>query len=216
MLNQLTDIILKVRSPHPVRVAIDGIDNAGKTSMSDELAKIIAGSGRPVIQGSLDGFHQPKSVRYRRGTDSPEGYYWDSYSYDKLRKCLLIPLGPGGDHLYQLEIFDYRRDKPIHLENRQAEKNAILLFDGIFLLRPEIRNDWDMSIFLKVEFEEALRRALDRDQYELGSREAATTRYQRRYIPGQMIYLTKDQPEDVADIVVENTNLAGPVILLVR
>jgi uridine kinase len=40
--------IAAVRRPHAVRVAIDGVDAAGKTTLADELAPIIEGLGRPV------------------------------------------------------------------------------------------------------------------------------------------------------------------------
>jgi uridine kinase len=33
-----------------------------------------------------------------------------------------------------------------------ADADAILLFDGIFLHRPELRPYWDFSIFLAVNF----------------------------------------------------------------
>lgn len=212
VLSQLSGFILQVERPHPVRVAIDGIDNAGKTYMSQELAYILAASGRPIIQASLDAFHLPKSVRYRLGPDSPEGYYLHSFNYKDLRACLLVPLGPTGNLCYQLEIYDYRKDHPVQHESRQAETNAILLFDGVFLLRPEIINDWDFSIFLKVSFEEALRRAIERDWSELGSKEAIISRYEKRYFAGQRIYLERDNPEFSADVVIDNTVLDYPIL----
>lgn len=212
VLSQLSGFILQVERPHPVRVAIDGIDNAGKTYMSQELAYILAASGRQIIQASLDAFHLPKSVRYRLGPDSPEGYYLHSFNYEDLRACLLIPLGPTGNLRYQLEIYDYRKDHPVQHESRRAETNAILLFDGVFLLRPEIINDWDFSIFLKVSFEEALRRAIERDRSEISSKEATIARYEKRYFPGQRIYLERDKPEFCADVVIDNTELDYPIL----
>jgi uridine kinase len=34
--------------------------------------------------------------------------------------------------------------------------NAILLFDGVFLLRPELDTLWDYRVFVSVDFEIAL------------------------------------------------------------
>ena len=48
VLNQLAAGIAALRPPHPLRVAIDGIDAAGKTTMADELATILAPHGRPM------------------------------------------------------------------------------------------------------------------------------------------------------------------------
>lgn len=70
---------------HPeriVRVAIDGVDGAGKTTLADALAPAVAAQGRPAIRASVDDFHHPRAVRYARGRHSPDGFYLDSYNYD--------------------------------------------------------------------------------------------------------------------------------------
>src|SRR5437763_3560056 len=78
---ELVETIAAVCRPHPVRVAIDGPDAAGKTTLADELAAGLRGRGREAIRASIDGFHRPRAARYRRGPDSPEGYYEDSFDY---------------------------------------------------------------------------------------------------------------------------------------
>jgi uridine kinase len=45
------------------RVAIDGVDGAGKTYFADELAEVLGASGRSVIRASVDGFDNPRSIR---------------------------------------------------------------------------------------------------------------------------------------------------------
>src|SRR5437868_7802169 len=106
VLQQLADIIISIKCWHPLRLAIDGIDAAGKTTLADELALLIEAQGRPVIRASIDGFHHPRCVRYRRGPDSPEGYYEDSFDYAALRTVLLDPLGPQGNGRYRRAVFD--------------------------------------------------------------------------------------------------------------
>lgn len=77
----LADRICAVESDHPVRVAIDGVDGAGKTRLAEDLVNPLESRGRPVIRAALDGFHQPRAVRYRIGEDSPVGYYRDSFDH---------------------------------------------------------------------------------------------------------------------------------------
>ena len=60
------------------RVGIDGVDGAGKTTFGDELARVLAAAGRPTIRASVDGFHNPKSIRYRLGRSCPRGYFISS------------------------------------------------------------------------------------------------------------------------------------------
>src|ERR671936_3199905 len=85
---ELANRIETVRRPHPVRVAIDGVDAAGKTTLADELAAVLRGRGREVIRASIDGFLRPRAERYRRGELSPEGYYHDSFDYAALRETI--------------------------------------------------------------------------------------------------------------------------------
>jgi hypothetical protein len=59
-----------------LRIAIDGVDGAGKTTFADELAFALLKSGRPIIRASTDDFHNPRAARYRRGKRSPEGSIW--------------------------------------------------------------------------------------------------------------------------------------------
>lgn len=100
VLDKLAELILAVERPHPVRVAIDGVSAAGKTTLADELTLRIETAGRPVIRASIDDFHNPRSVRYARGPLSPEGYYFDTNHHDAFRQNLLLPLGPGGTLRY--------------------------------------------------------------------------------------------------------------------
>lgn len=214
LLQQLTALVAARTPPHPLRVAIDGIDAAGKTTLADELAPLIEAQGRPVIRASLDGFHQPRSARYRRGADSPEGYYEDSFDYDALRAVLLDPLGPHGNERYRRAIFDFRSDIPLSVAEEKAPANAVLLFDGVFLLRPELINRWDYRILVAVTIEEALKRALQRDLPLFGSVEAIRMRYLQRYFPAQRIYYQVARPEEQADVIVDNNDPDYPTVLL--
>jgi uridine kinase len=200
----LTSLIASLPLPHPVRVAVDGIDAAGKTTLADELGRRISAAGRPVIRATLDHFHRPRSDRYQRGFDSPEGYYYDSFDYPALCENLLIPLGPGGSLRYHRQVFDFQRDLRVHTDEEIAPSNAILLFDGVFLMRPELNNHWDLRIFIQVDFHTALRRACERDLDLLGGEAAVKARYQTRYFPAQRLYLESVMPDQIADIVLES------------
>ena len=94
VLNVVARHVVRLSPERIVRVAIDGVDGAGKTTFANELADVIRTLERPVIQASVDGFHNPKAVRYRRGRSSPKGYFEDSYNYAALKACLLDPLTP--------------------------------------------------------------------------------------------------------------------------
>ena len=64
---------------------------------------------------------------------------------------------------------------------RQANQGDIFLFDGIFLHRPELRDYWDLSIYLDVQFEQSIPRLAARD----GGPSDLDAPLNRRYIEGQ-------------------------------
>jgi uridine kinase len=213
-LEALARLILRVERPHPVRVAIDGPDAAGKTILADELALLLERSGRPAIRASVDGFHRPRAERFARGSESPEGYFLDSFDYPALRAALLDPLGPGGDLRYRRRVFDLRTDESVIAPTETAAANAILVLDGVFLLRRELIDTWDFSVFMAVPFAETQRRAATRDLALLGHEEAVRHRYAVRYVPGQQVYYTGSHPHTKADAVIDNEDPDHPSLRL--
>jgi uridine kinase len=67
--------------------------------------------------------------------DSPEGCYDDSFDFDALHRVLLDPLGPDGDRRSQQAVYDRDTDTPLSPRVMTAAADAVLLFDGVFLLR---------------------------------------------------------------------------------
>lgn len=216
ILEQIADYLCAHIHQHPLRVAIDGVDAAGKTTLADEIVTPLRQRGRSVIRASLDSFQQSCAHRYARGTLSPKGYYEDAFDIAAVRSMLLAPLGPGGDCRYQTAAFDVRTDMLAPSPIFQAQIDSILLFDGVFLLRPELNNGWDVKIFVDVTFEVALARALQRELAAFGSEQALRERYQRRYIPGQQLYLRACRPRECADLIVMNDDLDQPTLLIQR
>jgi uridine kinase len=209
VIETLAGHIGRLRSPEILRVAIDGVDGAGKTFLADELAGELAKAGRLVIRASVDGFHNPMAVRYRRGRDSAEGFFLDSYDYDQLKAVLLDPLSPGGSGHYRLAVFDHRSDQPVERPDEVAPPGAVLLLDGIFLHRPELRVYWDYSIFLQVAFAVSIPRCAQRGD---GSPDPAAPT-NRRYVDGQQLYLRSCDPMSWATTVLNNDDLAYPYIV---
>ena len=147
ILTNIASIIAKQKSHRPILVGIDGIDGAGKTTLAKELTELI---GKPVVNASIDGFHNTRETRYKKGHLSPEGYYEDSFNYDVLKETLLQPLHDmnGKDIECRTDNFDFKADEKTDKKPVLFSKNTILLFEGVFLFRPEINNFWDFRIFI--------------------------------------------------------------------
>ena len=215
MLDQLARHILAEPCLQPLRVAIDGVDASGKTTLAAELAARLPemDSARPVIQASIDHFHNPREVRYRQGEDSAQGYYEDAFNLAALRDHLLKPLGPSGSRTIRTGLFDYRADTELAAETRHAPENAILLVDGVFLQRPELAGLWELVIYVQVSVETVFSRVIERDLPLFGSREAVINRYQRRYLPAHELYRQQCRPAEHAHALIINDDPTNPILL---
>lgn len=209
VIRKIAEAILAVPTDFITRVGIDGFDGAGKTWFADELGKALEAAGASVIRASVDGFHNPTAVRYRRGRLSPEGFYQDSYDYATLKRVLLDPLNPGGSGRYISAVFDHTTNSPVTRWEKRATAGDVLIFDGIFLHRPELRSYWDLSIFLDVSVENSIARLGERDG---GSTDPGDPR-NRRYIEGQKLYVRECLPAEAATIAVDNNELSLPKIV---
>ncbi len=208
----LAESIVTASSAGIFRVAVDGVDGAGKTVFANEVSSAIQARSRPVIRASVDGFHNPKKMRYQRGRSSSIGFYLDSYDYPGLKRYLLDPLSPGGSGCYQNQIFDHKSDSPTAKEFKQAEPGSILVLDGIFLHRPELREYWDYSIFLEVDFEISIPRGAERGP-GFGSPDPDAVENQR-YMEGQKHYFGECSPLQHATIVINNNDLWAPRVVM--
>ena len=209
LLSHLAEAVGSVAVGHPARVGIDGPPAAGKTTLADELAVVLRARGRHVVRATIEGFLFPRAQRYRLGEYSAEGCYLENHDYDALNRVLLDPLGPEGDRRFQDAVYDRTADTRLSASFTTAPEDAVLVFDGVFLLRPELADRWDLSIFVSTAFEETVDRARVRERGVL-SAEDVERRWRERYIPSQQLYFTTVHPADRADIVVRNDDLQRP------
>lgn len=208
---RLAEAISSVTTTHPLRVAIDGPPASGKTTLADELAAVLRAQGRAVIRATIDDFLVPRAQRYRRGRYSAEGCYFDAHDRAALCRVLLDPLGPDGDRRFHHAVFDSDTDTPSSSPASTAPADAVLLFDGVFLLRPELIDRWDLRIFVSVPFEQTVDRARERATAPAGTDAADIERsWRNRYIPAQQLYFAVARPTDNADIIVDNDQLHRP------
>lgn len=213
LLKYLAAFILEKQKNTPILVGIDGVDACGKTTLAKELCSELKKSGRKIISASIDGFHNPKSVRYNKGEDSPQGYYLDSFNHKAVVDVLLNPLSSGNLE-YKTAVFNYLTDSEVLLPFKTANKNSILIMEGIFLFRPELVNYWDIKIFVDVEFKTTVKRATERgvEKIHIGTKQKILAKYEKRYIPGQRLYFDQVQPKEKADIVIDNNDFENPEI----
>ncbi|KAB1922271.1 uridylate kinase [Micromonospora noduli] len=209
LLGRLAEAVGSVTVAHPTRVAVDGPPAAGKTTLADELAVVLREQGRHVIRATIDDFLFPRAQRYPRGEYSAEGCYHDTHDYDALNRVLLDPLGPGGDRRFQPAVYDRTADAALSPPVTAAPADAVLVFDGVFLLRPELIDRWDLRIFVSTALERTVERAVIRE-CRVSTRADIERRWRERYIPSQQLYFATARPTQYADIVVHNDEPQRP------
>ncbi len=198
----VTDQILALDKKDRLVVAVDGVDGSGKSCFARELvAALREKTDRVILLASIDGFHNPRVTRYRKGKDSPIGFFQDSYNYLVLKEKLLEPF-ISGDAEFHLQAFDHKTDTAVSNRRRTLESNAILVFEGIFLHRTELVEHWDYSIFLEVDFATTYKRMSDRD----GCVPDPADPSNERYYQGQKHYLQTCSPRKRANLVIDNSD----------
>jgi len=210
ILKQISAHILSIATDHPIKVGIDGITASGKSTFARELAEFLHPSGRPIISTTLDGFHNPRSIRHQKGRESAEGYYFDAYNYPAIVEHLLLPLSAVGNLKYKTQVLDLHTDQPDPRPAQQASRNSILIVDGSFALRKELVEHWDVGIYLSVDFEIAESRASVRDAELFKSAEIAREITKKRYHGAHQLHIEVANPCERAQFIINNNDPQNP------
>jgi uridine kinase len=86
----------------------------------------------------------------------------------------------------------------------------VRLFDGVFVLRLESIDRWDLRIFVFAALEETLDRCPDPRPGVYGSTTEVERHYSSRCIPAQQLCFATARPTHHADIIVHNDELQQP------
>lgn len=194
-----------------LRVGIDGLTAAGKTSFGHELAKLISHTGRPVLRACLDDFKKPWRDRHLYDRESGEGYYRNAFDYAAVRTLVLEPAGANGSGICALCSIDPLTQVDHSAVITPADPDAVLIVDGVFAFRPEINDYWDFRIWLDVDPEMSVRRGTMRDQNTWAGSDAEAI-HRDRYLPAERIYLHEVDPTRLVDIVIDNSTFDQPKI----
>lgn len=165
------------------RPALVGVDGVTAAGKTTFADELVALVSPPAVRISVDDFHRPEAERHARGR-GPESYYHDTFDLPGVREAL-----------------------------GRVDAQAVAIVDGVFLLRPELADLWDLTIFLAVDRAVALERAIVRDAARMNGVEAARARYASRYVPGETLYLEAVDPETRADIVIDTTDPRRPRLI---
>ncbi len=127
-----------------------------------------------------------------------------------LNPVLLDPLGPGGR-----STLPTRGLRPHHgycavPAGLHCPRRRRAGFMGVFLMRPELIDRWDLRSFVSTALETTCDRAVIRERRVL-SRAEVERRWRERHIPSRQFYFATVRPSHHADIIVHNDEPQQPV-----
>ena len=149
VLEQLVDELLHNYGRSRAIIAIDGVDPASTAAFSADVAEELTRRGHAVFRAALSGFHRSRADRESRGSDSAQTAYRDGFDFSVFRRILVEPFRMGEGAAFVLAAFDVERDRPIPAKWRSGPHDAILLVDGTYLGRSELRGLWNTWIRLE-------------------------------------------------------------------
>lgn len=133
----------------PILVGIDGPGGSGKST----LARLIAQATDVATVVEADDFYLPSSERREDGEPG------SAYDWRRLRDQVLTPLRSNKPGRYQR--YDWGSDQLAEWHDIPAE--GVVVIEGIYVLREELRDFYDYTIWVTAPRELRLARGLERD-----------------------------------------------------
>jgi uridine kinase len=186
---QIDQITERIRSIHkdPAIVVIDGRCASGKTTLAEQLAEVCHGT---VVH--LDDFFLRPEQRSEKRYRTPG----ENVDHERFLAEVLEPLKAGRTAVYH--VFDCHTMS--FGEIRRVEPHGVILLEGSYSMRPEIRAYADLKIFLTVNPEKQLERLRKRNPEKLEM-------FRKKWIPLEEAYFHAFAVEKHADLTVDTANL---------
>jgi uridine kinase len=171
----------------PLLVAIDGGGGAGKSTLAASLKSVL--DGVAVVHG--DDFYRPldEAVRHRL---TPEEGYASLFEWQRLEAEVAVPLVAGRAARYHRYDWEAGCVSP---DAHQIAPAGIVLIEGVYSLRPELRTYWDVGIYVAAPRSIRMARMADRSEN--------TPSQIERWEASQAYYETAVNPAATADLVID-------------
>ncbi len=167
-------------------IAIDGMAASGKSTLAARLAEELDGC---VIH--MDDFFLPPELRTQERLSSPGG----NVHYERFEAEVAEALRSGRD--FEYGVFDCSRMEIT--ASRRIKAGGLVIVEGAYALRPELRDIYDMKIFMKIDSGLQEQRITARN----GSEKAKT--FKEKWIPMEMAYFKAFDVEKAADAVIDQS-----------
>lgn len=191
VMQQFKLLFESVNSGERFVLGIDGLSRSGKTTLVKRLGKVLENMNIPYRILHIDDFIVERSKRYNTGNAEWYEYYSLQWDVQWLKEHLFEKL-PSSDKLV-LPFYDHEEDRQ-DLNVLDLKKAAVVIVEGVFLLREEWSDSYDYTVFLDCPREVRFSREKSHTQQNL-------QKFEQRYWKAEDFYLQTEAPMEKANVV---------------
>lgn len=182
----LLSLVHDVSAREPALIAVDGLAGSGKSSFTADLAAARVGRALSVV--AADEFYGPEQRPWRDWT--PEQGHERYFEHTRLEEQVLAPLRAHQPALYQRYDW-HRRQLGKWVE---VQPSGTVIVEGVYLLRPRLRQYWDACIWVDAPRDVRERRLRERGEHDVD--------WIERWMQAEDHYEQLDLPRQAADYIV--------------
>ena len=197
----IIDTRRRVPSNRSALVGLSGIDGAGKGYVAAELTARLEARGMRVANINIDGWLSLPSVRISRANPA-EHFYAHAIRFGALFDELILPLKARRSIEVVADVAEETATSYRQHTYRFADVDVVIL-EGIYLFKRELRQHFDLALWVECTFATALERAIARAQEGLPPAETIKA-YREIYFPAQRIHFERDNPQAAAAAIIRN------------
>ncbi|MBR3031395.1 MAG: hypothetical protein IKH92_00035 [Clostridiales bacterium] len=191
-------------------LGIDGIEFAGKKVFASRLARYFDMLGKEFDVVELEDYHRAVEASYK-GEDPVESYYFNGFNTEKLIAEVLKPFKKTGSIDKIVYCLDSTNDSFVNERHYMLSEDGVMILIGTMMYREPLMRYFDVTVYMRVDYKEAEHRASLLDTPLYG--EDPVEVYKTKHIPAQKMYISRHDPFDGRDFVIDNTNYHRPYIV---